>query len=370
MRQIIISALGILIVVGALLIARNLSSQNKPKAQKEARPVPTVFTQTVKNGSTPITVTAGGNLAALDRIELYSEVQGIFEYSAGKFEPGVAYQKGAVLLRINSDEHRANLRAQKSNLYNQIVALLPDMRFDYPDALPNWEKYVQEFDVEGPLKPLPNPGTDKEKLFIAGKGITTLWHNVRNLEERLAKYTIYAPFTGVLTEALVDKGTLIRSGQKLGSFINPAVYELEVAVNAAYADLLRVGNNVVLHNIERSKTWRGQVSRLNSLIDPATQTVQAFIRVSSRDLREGMYLEADLTAKNEPNTFELSRKLLVDDDKLFFVRDTLLDLITIDPVYFKDETVVVRGLPDGTQVLSKALPGAYAGMRIKVFEAE
>ena len=370
MRQIIISAVAILIVAGSILVARNLSNRNRPKAPKAKGEVPAVFVETVQNGTTAIEVTASGNLAALNRIELYSEVQGIFEYSSGLFEPGIRYKKGAVLLRINSDEHRANLRAQKSNLYNQLVAILPDLRFDYADAHPRWEQYVKDFDVEGKLQPLPEYGSDREKLFIAGKNIVSTWHTVKNLEERLTKYTIYAPFNGVLTESLVDKGALVRTGQKLGEFISPGVYELETSVNAAYADILRSGKSVELTNIEGTKNWRGRVHRVNSLIDPATQTVKAYIRVKGNDLREGMYLEAELDARSEPNSMEVSRKLLIDNDKLFAVRDTVLELLTIEPVYFKEKTVVVRGLPDGTTILNKALPGAYDGMKVKIFDAD
>ncbi|MEZ4918541.1 MAG: efflux RND transporter periplasmic adaptor subunit [Saprospiraceae bacterium] len=368
MRQIIISAIGILILVGAIFISRSMANYNRPEAAKENRDKPTVFTQKVENKNIPINVTAGGNLAALNRVEIYAEVQGIFEESAHRFDPGTNYSKGSVLLRLNSDEHRANLRAQKSSLYNQLVTLLPDLRFDYADAFPKWEKYVMGFDVEAPLAALPAADSDREKLFIAGRNINTLWHNVKNLEERLAKYTIYAPFNGVLTEALVDKGTLIRSGQKLGTFIDPSMYELEVAVNAAYVDMLQAGKSVELHDVAHTGSWKGSVSRLNRLVDPGTQTVQAYIRVRGNELREGMYLEADLSARSESNAFELSRKLLVDNKKVFVVRDSTLELVTIDPVYFKDKTVVVRGLEDGVEVLSRSLPGAYEGMKVQVFE--
>lgn len=366
MRQIIISAIGILIIVGAVFAKNRMADSKKEPPAKAKPPVPTVFTEVVKNGATPISVTASGTLVARDRVEIFSEVQGIFEYSSNTFEPGIGYRKGSVLLRINSDEFRANLRAQKSNLYNQVVAALPDLKFDYADAVGKWEQYVTTFDVNAPLKPLPEATTDKEKLFIAGRGINSTWFNVKNLEERLVKYNIYAPFTGVLTEALVDRGALVRAGQKLGEFINPNIYELEVAVNAQYADILKVGKSVALHNIERTKNWTGNVNRLNPLIDANSQTVKAYIQVSGNDLREGQYLEADLTAKEEANTYEVSRKLIVDNDKLFVLRqDTLLELLPVEPVYFKENTVVVRGLADGTKLVNKLVPGAYDGMVVK-----
>lgn len=368
LRQIIISGIGILIIAGALWYKGILAATERPIPPKAKRTTPTVFVQTVKNQNTPITVTASGTLESRDRVDIFTEVQGIFDYSASSFKPGTYYKKGAVLLRINSDEARATLRAQKSALYNQMVALLPDLRFDYAESLPQWEAYINNFDESKTLQKLPTPINDKEKLFIAGRNINSTWYNVKNLEERIAKYSIYAPFSGILTEALVNKGSLVRPGQKLGTFINPNIYELPVAVNANYIQLLKKGSQVALQNVERSKTWQGTVNRINSLVDPTTQTVQAYIRVQGNDLREGMYLEADLTAKEEPNTFEVARKLVTNNNKLYYVRDSTIQLIDMTPVYFKENTVVVRDLPDGIKLLKNTIPGAYAGMKVKIAE--
>jgi len=368
MRQIIISVIGIIIIALGFFGMQQMANREKPVRKKEKRAVPYVFTEYVKNTSSPISIIASGNLAARDRVELYAEVQGIFDYSEKSFKPGIYYNSGSILLQINSDEHRANLRAQKSSLYNQIVALLPDLKFDYADAFDKWQTYVNDFSAEQSLKKLPEPKSDKEKLFIAGRNINSVWYTVKNLEERLAKYVIYAPYDGILTEANVDKGVLIRPGQKLGEFINPYVYELEVAVNSSYADLLKRGNEVTLSNVEKTNTWKGKVNRINSLIDPNTQTLQAYITVNGKGLREGMYLEAVLTAKEEKNTYEIPRKLLVDNDKVFVLEGEILKSQKIEAVHFTDTKAVIRGLADSTEILSKMLPGAYDGMRVQKYE--
>lgn len=368
MRKIILFILGLIILGGAVFIAKNIVDNRQVPAPREKKIVTSVFTQTVKNGKVPVTVSTNGALTAKYRVELYSEVQGVFESSATDFKPGAYYQEGSILLRINSDEHRANLRAQKSSLFNQIVLLLPDLRLDYPDAFPNWEAYVKEFDMESPIKPLPSPQSEREKLFITGRNIYTPYYVVKNLEERMTKYTILAPFSGVLTEALVTTGTLIRSGQKLGEFINPNVYELQVPVNTSYSDLIRVGQDVALHNIENTKSWSGRVVRINSIIEQATQSIQVFIQVSSKDLKEGMYLEADLEAREIENAFEIDRKLLVNNNQVYFVRDSTLGLSTIHPAYFKERSVIVQGLEDGMKILARPVPGASDGMTVQVLE--
>lgn len=367
MRKILLVLLGIIIVGSGALIAKKFADSKRIPVPRERKVVTSVFTQTVSNTSSPITITTNGLLTAKYRMELYSEVQGIFESSSRDFKPGAYYPKNEILLSINSDEHHASLRAQKSNLFNQIVLLLPDLRLDYPDAFEDWDSYVKNFDLEGPLMPLPKPKTDREKLFVTGRNIYSPYYAVKNLEERMDKYTIRAPYGGVLTESLVDKGTLIRAGQKIGTFINPTIYELAVPINSQYGDYVQVGQKVKLHDIEKTKSWEGKVIRLNSIVDPNTQSVQAFIQVRGKNLREGMYLEASLDAREEKNTFEIDRKLL-NNNLVFYVRDSLLLSTEVEPVFYKEQSVIVRGLEDGMQILSKPLPGAHEGMPIQVLQ--
>lgn len=368
LRRIILALLGVALVGGAYMIAQKLAegkSRPQPKPQKK---VASVFVDTVQNSSTPISISTNGNLMAKNRVEIFAEVQGVFESSARTFKEGIRYGAGETLIRINSDEHRANLRAQKSNLYNQLILLLPDLRLDYADVFPKWQTYIQNFDMEKSVDPLPEFETEQEKLFILGKGIQTAYFNVKNMEERLAKYRIRAPFSGILTEALVDRGTLVRAGQKLGEFINPNIYELEVSINNSYANLMKVGKTVALKNVEKTNSWTGKVTRVNSKVDAASQMIAVFIQVNGQGLREGMYLEAEVKAKEEQNTYEIDRKLLVNNQQIFAVNDTTLKLINVNPIYYKESSVVIRGLEDGEIILSKVVPGAYAGMRVKIFE--
>lgn len=366
MRIFITSILGILLLGGAFFAAKQMAASRQVPKPVEQKIVTPVFAEKVQNKSTPITLTTSGNLVAQNKVEIFAEVQGIFESSAATFKPGSQYTKGQTLLRINSDEHRANIKAQKSVLYNQMVQFLPDLKLDYPEVFPKWEEYIQGFDVNKSLKALPETTTQKEKLFITGKGIYTTFYNISNLEERLGKYTVTAPFSGVLTEVLVNPGALVRPGQKLGEFINTGIYEMEVNINIAYMDLLRVGKSVELHSLERATHWTGKVIRVNGRVDQASQTIKVYIQVSGKDLKEGMYLEADLEAKQVPNTYEVNRKLLNDNNKLFVVKDTVLEMVVVEPIFFKESTVIVKGLADGQMIVSKPVPGAYNGMRVSL----
>jgi membrane fusion protein (multidrug efflux system) len=368
MRKVILSLLGLLLIVGAFFASRVIVESNQRVKPKPKKVVKTVFVDTVMNGTVAIDISANGNLVAQRRMELFSEVQGVFQPSKKLFKPGQSYRKGESLLRLNNAEYYATVQAQKSALYNEITAIMPDLRLDYPEAFSKWQAYLNGFDINKTTPALPEMSSEKERYFISGRNILTSYYNVKNLEQRLSKYSITAPFTGILTESLVTEGTLVRPGQKLGEFIDTSVYELEVAISKTYADLLQVGNNVKLTTLDKDKTYSGKVSRVNGNINQASQTINAYIEVSDADLREGVYLEAILKVKDETNAVSISRSLLQPNGQIFTVNDSLLGIINVTPVYFSEKEVVVKGIPDGTTIVSKTVPGAYAGMLVKVYQ--
>ena len=351
-------------VYGAMTI---VNSKNRVRP-KPAKVVKTVFVDTVMNQTIPIVVPANGTLVAKQRVELYSEVQGVFRKGSKLFKAGQPYNRGEVVIKIDASEYYASVQSAKSNLYNLITSVMPDLRLDYPEVYDKWQSYLQSFDMNRTTPPLPEMNTDNEKYFISGRGILTSYYNVKNMEQRLSKYSIRAPYSGILTEALVTEGTLIRSGQKLGEFIDPAIYELEVAISKTYGDLLRIGEEVELVNLDKTKKYLGKVSRINGKVDQSSQTITAFIEVRNNDLKEGMYLEANLNAKAETDAIEVDRGLLLENDQIFVVRDSVLDIIDVNPVFFSDKKVVLKEVPEGTVMVSRPVVGAYAGMLVKIYK--
>ncbi len=364
MRKLILALIGVMLIIASVYASKMIiDSKNKTRAAPK-KVVKTVFVETVKNKTIPIIIPANGNLIAKRRVEIYSEVQGIFKPGSKLFKPGERYNKNDVFITIDDTEYYANVQSSKTNLYNSIAAIMADLRLDFPEVYPKWSRYLKRFDLNKQTPKLPKMSSEKENFFITGRGIVANYYTVKNLEQRLSKYTIRAPFKGILTEALVTEGTLIRNNQKLGEYIDPSVYEMEVALSKTYASLLKVGEAVELNNLEQTEKFKGIISRVNGNINSNTQTVTVFIEVKNKNLKEGMYLEANLNAKKIKNAVEVSRSLLLDENQIFIVRDSILDIINTEPVYFSDTKVVLKEVPNGTLILSRPLPGSYPGMSV------
>jgi multidrug efflux pump subunit AcrA (membrane-fusion protein) len=368
MRKFILSILGLVLIGGSFFASQAIISSNQRERPKPKKVIKTVFVEQVENGVVPIEISAQGNLVAQRRLELYTEVQGVLKSGSKLFKPGQEYRKGQTLLSLDASEFYATVQSQKSALYNQITAIMPDLRLDYPEAYDKWQNYLSNFDVDKTTPALPAFDSERESYFITGRNIQATYFNVKNLEQRLGKFRVTAPFSGILTEALVTEGTLVRAGQKLGEFIDTSTYEMEVAIPKTYADLLKVGNQVTLNTTDTQVKYIGKVTRVNGNIDQASQTINAYIEVKGEGLREGVYLEALLTAKEEKDAISIPRGLLQPNDQLFTVRDSILDVIDVKPVYFSDKQVVVKGVPEGTKIVSRPIPGAYAGMLVKVYQ--
>jgi multidrug efflux pump subunit AcrA (membrane-fusion protein) len=367
MRKFITIIASVVLLLGSFLLAKYLiDNKQKPQASI-GKIVKTVFTETVENTAIPILITTNGSLEAKNKIDIFSEVQGVLIQNKKEFKSGTYYKKGEILIQINSEEFYTNLQAEKSNLFNALTAIIPDIRLDFPDEAAKWEAYLANFDLNKPIDELPSINSDKEKFFISGRGIFNSYYNVKNLMVKLSKYTLRAPFDGVLTEALVNPGSLIRPGQKLGEFIDPTVYEISVSVKSEFHDLLEVGKTVELFNLEKTNSWIGKVIRINGKVDASTQTVNAFIEVKGDDLKEGQYLEVLLQAKEEPNAYEIPRNLLIDNSKLYIVKDSILSLVDVELIFEHKNSVVIKGLEQGSQLLSKPVPGAHNGMLVKIY---
>ncbi|MFN6946530.1 MAG: efflux RND transporter periplasmic adaptor subunit, partial [Cytophagaceae bacterium] len=217
-RRRIILLSGILIFLGAVIASILLSRRGREADEVADLPSEQVRVLEVNNREIPTYIEITGRLAAEDRIDIYSEVGGVLLPTTPAFRPGNTFSQGQVLIRIDDSEFRQNLIASRSSFLRSITMLMPDIRLDFSDNYENWLSYLEQFDVNRSIPSLPEPATSQERYFLTGRNIYTQYHEIRQMELRLNKYRIRAPFNGTVTEALITQGTLVMQGQRLGQF--------------------------------------------------------------------------------------------------------------------------------------------------------
>jgi multidrug efflux pump subunit AcrA (membrane-fusion protein) len=319
---------------------------------------------TVENIDIQSPVQMTGHLYAYDKVDLYAEVSGILQETNKRFKEGYQYKKGEVLIKIDDRVFKNNVLAQKSNFLNQLTVLIPDLSIDFPGSVSKWQDYLKAMTLEKPLLPLPEPASDKERYYIVSRNIYNLFYAIKSMEATLSKYTLRAPFNGVVTQSQINPGTLVRQGQKLGEFTNTDLYELEAAVVLFDANRLQVGQQVSLTTEDVGGRFKGSIHRINRVIDPNSMSVKVYIHTRDTRLRDGMFMQAVTPGKPILNAYALKKDLLVGRDQLFEVTRGKLRLRKVNIIGEKGGNIIVRGLPDGTRLLGEVWAEAAEGKEL------
>ncbi len=356
-----------IIIVGAA-VAILMASQKKPlevssksderKAYRAAK---------VKNADISYDFEVSGTISAWNKIDIYAEVSGILLNTGQSFREGQSADNGDVLAKIDDEVYRNSLLAEKSGFLTDLTGLLADISIDFPEREEIWKSYLDSFRLDQPVAPLPEPASTRERNYIAARNIYSHFHSIQSMTAQLRKYTITAPFFGVITEANINPGTLVMNGQKLGAFASTADFELEASVGLGDIDHVAVGDTVALTSGDIAGDFWGVVERVNQRIEPRSQTVSVYIRVRDDRLKDGMYLTATLESTEQTGVMQLPKVLLVGGDALYIIEDSALALRSVDIVAETGDDVLVRNLQDGTLVLVEDIEGAAEGTRIDAY---
>jgi multidrug efflux pump subunit AcrA (membrane-fusion protein) len=363
LRYIII---GILLIVVAV-IGSNIIMKFKqvPEAfnPDEVEKVVSVEKVTLENLKSEIQLL--GIIHSANKIELFAEQSGILKNN--HFKEGKFFKQGEIILDIDGDEFNQNVKAQKGELIMRVSQLIPDIKIDFPEEFTTWENFLNQIDLHKKLPTIPSLNNPKLKRFVAGKGLLNLYYSIEGLEKKLAKFTIEAPFDGVITEVNVQKGTLVRVGQKLGEFIAVNSYELESEVSVNDLQYLKIGTALNFKQNNVLQAWKGEIIRINSKIDPKTQRIKVYAQVNGEGIKDGMYVSAFTEGIVWEDVFAVNRQL-VQNGKIYIVKKNQLKLKNIQVLFENESQTIVKGLNNGDLFLQNNLKGLYEGMVVKALE--
>lgn len=364
-----ILAVGIFVMQGLIGMKTEPPVKVRPVV---ARPVKAMEVGlTANRPETPIE----GRVDAMYRMSLFAEVNGVLAIGGKEFREGASFAAGEVLLRMEDSEPRAALVAQRSAFLQSLSMILADIQTDFPASAGAWMQYATGLNVEEPLPDLPEPVSSRERLFLANKGILSAFYNIQSAEERLSKYQVRAPFTGVLTEALVQPGGLVRAGQPMGTFVGDGTFEVRSAVHSRYLKVVSPGDSVAFVDERGAVAAIGQVARVASNVDPSTQSASVFCQIQSNataTLRDGLYLSGTVFSEEISDSFELDLALVSPESNVYVIVDegdsSVLRKREVEVLFRSQEQAIVAGLQDVDLLLSAPISGAYDGMPVNIVE--
>lgn len=360
-----------ILAVGIFVMNALIGLKGTPPVNPRPAVARTVKVQPAAPDTLVPTVGIEGRVQALNRMTVLSEVSGLLPVGGKEFREGVRYRQGEVMLRVDDAEPRANLVAQRSQWLQLLAGSLADLAIDFPERAQAWQAYVRGLDVTRTLEAMPEPASERERLYLTGRGIVSGYHAIRSAEERLDKFTVRAPFTGVVTGTAVEPGSLVRAGQPLGSLVGTETFEVKSAVHARHLDRLAVGNAVTLTDEAGRTVAMGRVARISGTVDMTTQSASVYsevMAVEGSSLRDGRYLSGTVALDAMVDVVALDAALLVQGDApgVFAIRDGRLVVAGVEVMHRDADRVLVRGIAAGEPLLAEPVSGAHEGMLVEV----
>ncbi len=317
----------------------------------------------VKLEENEIFVPIYGTLKSVDQISIVSQASGVL--IGDNFKSGVKFQKGDTLAFIKYDELENNLNTLKSNLLNQTSRLVSEIKFDYPDLYVIWYDFMKKISFDNSLPSLPKINNEKFKNYLSGKNFFTSYFNAKSIQDKISKHIFIASFNGILSQVNVKSGNTVLQGQSIAVFFNPNKLELEADVSIKNTLLVKKGMEARISSDEINNIQIGFVSRVNKTLNPSSQNMSIFIKTSSTQLFNGMYVYGNIVIGKIKETYLVDRSLLIDEN-IFLVKNNKLKLKQIEIIQISENSAIIKGLNDGDVILSESIKGAYDGMEIRV----
>ena len=318
----------------------------------------TVIPQNITNS-----INLTGRIVPLQKVDIIAEVQGTARLTRKVFKEGASFKKGELLLSLEDNKFRYNLNAQRSKFLSTMVNVISDVQLDYPEEFPIWNDFLHQIDVSKNLPELPEASNQQLKYFLNGRNLYNLYYNIKSQEETLRDYRIYAPFSGSVTMSSINAGDLIRPGVKLGEFIRTDTYEVKSAVTARDINRFKVGQEVAFYLSNIDQTVQGTVKRIGKTLDANTQSVNVYFEVPGKDLKEGMYVEANFPIGVFKEAVSIDNNLITRKQQVHIIEDSTVVAKTIKVLNAKEKQSIVTGLKPGDVLITEEVNAPAIGAR-------
>ena len=325
------------------------------------------------------TVTLGGTVVPIKDVTFAAQIPGRVESIAG--EEGSFFEKGAILITINTDDLLAKRRAAWANLANAEAALRNagvqysrewvspyggqsnDMMGGMSSLMRNFTNPMQSFSGSS------TPGVDRSaQLYQYGTQIETARGqlaaaraSIDQIDSKIRDAKSVAPFKGVITKKLVEVGDPVQPGQPMLEFADMSQLQIKVEVPARLMPGVKVGMIVPAKLDVGNVNVQARVAQIFPIADPERHTVTVKLDLpKGAPGGAGMYAEVMITDVNAK-----VRELPVVPKNALVWRGSLPGVIVLNDKNEKELRLVRTGDDVGADGIA-ILSGLRVGERVVV----
>ncbi|MEM7107537.1 MAG: efflux RND transporter periplasmic adaptor subunit [Bacteroidota bacterium] len=325
-------------------------------ANDENKKLPLVTTFTAQKAHFDHFIELQGDVTTKQNVLIYPEVAGLLVKV--NVAEGQRVSKGQVIAVIDDGGMKNQLLQMKTQL------ALSETTFERQKRL--WNQKI---------------GTEIQ--YLQAKAAYEAQDNaVKQMESQLDKFTITAPFTGIIDDVIKDQGTVVSPGgpgSEVFRIINLSNMHIEVAVPETYIAAVTEGKLVKVFFPVLGKEIESKVRQTSNFINPNNRSFIAEIPVPNTDGQ----VKPNLTAKVHINDYQNEQAILIpqsvisenaDGEQYAFVADNISknNTANVKKTIIKtgktqgDFVEVLSGIADGASVISEGARSVKDGQEIKI----
>lgn len=376
-----IRVLKIVLPIGAILAAIVVSyllfvTRPKVEHQQVEAQIPLVTVSPAKAEAMNIPVFTRGTVSPGTQIQLVSEVSGQVLEVNPNFANGGFFQRGDVLVRVDTLEYDVNIKRAEAAVAQAYQAYVQAEAERKARSRSSGGNKLATFEVQF---------KQAEAHYLAAKA------ELEAIKLQRERTVVRAPFDGRVLMAVVNVGQYLRPGLQMGVIYAVNVAEVRLPLSDRQLSLVDVPGRMssgdvadmpeVIFSEEyagKTYTWKGHVVRAEGGVDERNRLLYLVAQVPDPygvdpsqpgrpELVAGSFVEAAIAGRRFERIFPIPRRALRNGNQVWVVGDDgRLDKRDIGVLYkAKDMIYVTTGIDDGDQVVLSQLDIAVEGMRVR-----
>ena len=361
-------------ILSAVALAALLAGGARWASQRQASSTPTAPTAamvpsielaisdvfTARTQTLNLGIAVSGALKASESAIVKARVAG--ELQELSVREGDRVQAGLVIARIEPIEYQARVRqAQQQADAAKAQVDIAQRQFDNNQALVN-QGFISQTALLTSQASL-NGATATHAAALAALDLAN---------KSLADATLRSPLSGVVAQRLAQPGERVAIEARLVEVINLSQLELEAALTAEDASLVRVGMTAQLQVDGVDAPIPAKVLRINPSAQTGSRSILVYLGIQGREgLRQGQFAQGTLGTQSLQVMAVPVDSVRTDKPQPYVqvVQDGKVAHITVrTDVRSEGERqtlVAVTGVTEGTQVLSGSVGAVREGVLVK-----
>ena len=263
------------LLVGVIALLAFVIYLNFPEAEKEGQQrrggaTPVVVAKAEKQAF-PVIVEALGTAVANESVNITAQQAEIVK--SVLFEDGDIVKGGQLLIELSDREERARVHELSINIAEAKRQL-------------------------GRIKGLAKESAASEQLLDEQRARVDALNAQKDVADaQLSELHVRAPFAGRLGLRQVSIGSLVRPGDIISTLDDLSIVKVDFSISESHLASVANGQNIVAHSIAYpDEAFNGEITSVDSRIDPITRSIQVRAQIPNADLklRPGMLLQINI----------------------------------------------------------------------------